>query len=234
LHPSIFPLKSTKIHTPWCFVALLALFRGCSSQLDPLAPWPFTFGDQQRRSQSPFTGPVIGAPVLQWSYPLPGGGKAYHPPVVTSAGAVAFYSYTTNTIVSLNASTGAWRWATTHSGSGLIGGQFWVTISAAATGALWAAINSRLSMFEGATGVQTNWVTTPGFSSANGGVVLSKNNTLLVTDASQKLYGCWAPLFPTSACTTINLPLANGGQWILGSPAVSNLDGSIFIQSYNQ
>jgi hypothetical protein len=137
-----------------CLV-LLASLHGVCSQLDPLAPWPFTFGDQSRRSQSAYTGPVVGPPVLMWSYALPGG-KAYHPPVITSSGAVAFYSFPpNNAIITLNGSTGAWRWTTTVNSNGLVGGNFGVTLSADAAGDLWCAIYQRLAKFNGATGAQT-------------------------------------------------------------------------------
>ena len=138
---------------------LLGFLHNASSQLDPLAPWPFTFGDQQRRSQSPYTGPVEGPPVLMWSYTLPGG-RAHHPPVITSSGAVAFYALplpiltpTTNAITSLNGTTGAWRWTTQHISNNVDG--FGVTVSADAAGNLWCAIYQRLARFNGATGAQT-------------------------------------------------------------------------------
>ena len=138
---------------------LLAGLRGICSRLDPLAPWPFTFGEQQRRSQSAYTGPVVGPPVLMWSYTLPGG-MAHHPPVITSSGAVAFYALpvpaltpTTNAITSLNGTTGAWRWTTQHISNNVYG--YGVTISADAADNLWCAIYQRLARFNGATGAQT-------------------------------------------------------------------------------
>ena len=247
------------------FFFLLTLLCGCFSQLDPLAPWPFTFGDQQRRSHSAFTGPVVGPPELMWSYTLPAGGKAAHPPVITSSGAVSFYTYPvvltplTNSIVSLNGQNGSLLWIKQHISNNVF--RTGVTVSADAAGNLWCAIYQRLARFNGATGAQT-FGGPSNVLGASGGALLSANNTVLVTTTSNKiLYGCWAPLFPSNGCEKISLPIANGGralyprnqspepppfqllsptqntptpaEWLLGSPAVSNLDGSIFVQSYN-